>query len=134
MNIVIDTSAVVATLLDEPERAALVAGTRGTKLLAPASLHWEVGNALARAIRRGRATPDDAVQAIAIYVGMAIELVAVDLSGALRLCSRCGVLAYDAYVLQCALELGCPILTLDLSLRRAALELDIDVVEVDVVP
>ncbi len=55
MDVVIDTSAVIAVILGEPERDALIDMTDGVQLMAPPSLHWEVGNALAAMFRRGRA-------------------------------------------------------------------------------
>ena len=43
MSCVIDTSAIIAVLLSEPERAALIRATKGAELVAPASVHWEIG-------------------------------------------------------------------------------------------
>jgi len=54
MNIVVDTSVLVAVLTGEPEKPKLVQLTKGTDLLAPASVHWEIGNALAAMLKRKR--------------------------------------------------------------------------------
>jgi len=45
MELVVDTSAIIAVLVREPLRAALIDVTAGADLLAPPSVHWEVGNA-----------------------------------------------------------------------------------------
>src|SRR5438105_1279089 len=46
MTIIIDTSAIVAVLVSEPRRAALVRATNGADMVAPGSVHWEVGYAM----------------------------------------------------------------------------------------
>ena len=52
MNIVVDTSVIVAVLVNEPERSKIVSLTIGMDLLAPGSVHWEIGNALSAMIKR----------------------------------------------------------------------------------
>ena len=59
-NIVIDTSAILAVLLAEPEKLAVVEATMGRVLCAPASLRWEVGNAAKAGVKRRRLTPERA--------------------------------------------------------------------------
>ncbi|MGC8542159.1 MAG: type II toxin-antitoxin system VapC family toxin [Phycisphaerae bacterium] len=48
---------------------------------------------------------------------------------ALALAVRNGIYAYDGYFLQCAIQSGCPLLTLDQRMRRVARELDVGIVE-----
>ena len=45
MNIVIDTSAIIAVIADEPEKARLIELTKGVTLVVPPSIKWEIGNA-----------------------------------------------------------------------------------------
>jgi hypothetical protein len=45
MNLVVDTPVIITVIVNEPEKAALVAQTQGADLFAPRSLYWEVGNA-----------------------------------------------------------------------------------------
>lgn len=45
MDIVIDASAIIAVLAGEPERERLLSLTSGANLIAPPSVHWEIGNA-----------------------------------------------------------------------------------------
>jgi hypothetical protein len=54
VEVVIDTAAILAVVLEKPEREALVAGPAGARLFSPASLPWEVGNALVAGVRRRR--------------------------------------------------------------------------------
>ena len=77
MPCVIDTSAIIAVLLSEPERAALIRATKGAELVAPASVHWEIGNALSAALKRRRLTLAQAQQALTAYAAIAIRFVDV---------------------------------------------------------
>ena len=114
---VIDTSAVIA---NKPERPSIVELTVGANLAAPASLHWEVGNAFSAMFRRRRITLSQATQAIRSYQRMTLRFVDIDLTQSLELSDRLGIYAYDAYVLTCALNLRLPLLTLDEGLTAAA--------------
>jgi predicted nucleic acid-binding protein len=52
LTVVIDTSAILAVLMGEPERAKLIKITNGVTLLTPQSLHWEIGNALSAMLKK----------------------------------------------------------------------------------
>ena len=120
MEIVIDTAALLAVLLEEPERPALLAATTGAVLFAPASLPWEVGNALVAAVRRRRLTAAEAEAGWTAYQTIPIRLVEVDIGRAMALATERGLYAYDAYMLEAARNRGLPLLTLDAKLSDAA--------------
>lgn len=127
---VIDTAALLAVLLEEPERPALVAATTGAVLLAPASLPWEVGNALVAAVRRRRLTAAEAQAGWAAYEAIPLRLVEVDIGRAVALATERGLYAYDAYMLELARNRDLPLLTLDARLCEAARLAGVALVEV----
>lgn len=129
MQLVIDTSALMAVLLEEPERAALVAATRGAVLLAPAALPWEVGNALVATVRRRRLAAAEAAEAWAAYEAVPLRLVEVDIGEAVATAIDLGLYAYDAYLLVLARSRRLPLLTLDQRLGAAAARARIGLVE-----
>ncbi len=45
MDIVIDTSALIAVIVDEPERDKIIELITGNALIGPGSIPWEIGNA-----------------------------------------------------------------------------------------
>ena len=53
MELVADTSAIIAVIANGSERAAILERTVGAELIAPASVHWELGNAFSAMFRRG---------------------------------------------------------------------------------
>jgi predicted nucleic acid-binding protein len=130
MRIVSDTSVIVAVIAGEPDRPKLIDLTEDADLLAPQSLHWELGNALAAQIRRGRLTLDQAKRFIGVYEQIPIQFVEVSLGAALVIAKECGIDAYDAYMIACAQKYRCPLLTLDRGLIRAAKEAGVEVLEV----
>lgn len=129
MRIFLDASVFLAVALDQPERPELVKVTKQANLVAAAALPYEVGNALSAMVRRDRLTADEAVQALSAIRRVPVELMAVDIERALELASRHGIYAYDAYVLQCATAIRCPLLTLDKAMRRVAADLGIPLAE-----
>lgn len=128
MACIIDTSAIIAVLLSEPERAVLVRVTRGIELVAPASVHWEVGNALSAGLKRRRFTLAEGQRALTAYAAIPMRLVDVDLALSLDLAAEHSLDAYDAYLLTCALQHRAPLLTLDAGLIRTANTLGINLV------
>jgi predicted nucleic acid-binding protein len=126
---VIDASAVLAVLLGEPERPALIDATIGADLVAPASLPLEVGNALVAAVRRRRLTPVEARQAWESYNAVPVRLLDVDVGRAIDTATELGLYAYDAYVLDLARARRLPLLTLDKRLRSAAESVHVTLVE-----
>lgn len=130
MLLVVDTSALIAVLVSEPQRAALIRASAGADLVAPASVHWEIGNALSALLKRRRATLADVQQCLAAYSSIPVRFVDVDLAMALQISAEHGLYAYDAYLIACALAQRAPLLTLDQGLARAATSSGVTLVEV----
>jgi predicted nucleic acid-binding protein len=130
VQIVVDASALLAVLLDEAHREGVVEGTAGATLCAPASLPWEMGNALSASLKRRRFSLEVAQAAAATFEGIPIRLVPVDLASALELAHEHRLYAYDAYLLAVCLALRAPLLTLDQNLRKAAVAARIALIEV----
>jgi predicted nucleic acid-binding protein len=130
VTIAIDTSAILAVLLNEPSRSALIAMTGGGSLIAAPSLPWEIGNALIAGVRRHRLTNATVQEAWASYGRIPIRLVPLDVAKALELAASLGIYAYDAYVLEAARSARAPLLTLDGALTRAARAIGVGVMEI----
>jgi predicted nucleic acid-binding protein len=132
LEIVIDTSAILAVIAEQPEKAELVRLTRGAALVAPPSVHWEVGNALSAMFKRRAIGMDEALTLLESYAEVPIRFIDLALKQAVELSARLNVYAYDAYVIACAVNQRAPILSLDSELRARARELKLDVLEVTV--
>jgi predicted nucleic acid-binding protein len=130
VQIVVDASALLAVLLDEAHRDEVVTVTAGATLCAPASLPWEMGNALSAGLKRHRFSLDVAHAAVGAFEKIPIRLVPVDITIALELAHRHRLYAYDAYLLATCAAVRAPLLTLDQNLRKAATATRIPVIEV----
>jgi predicted nucleic acid-binding protein len=130
MDIVVDTSVIVAVISNEPQRGSLIELTRGAELLAPASVHWEVGNAFSAMLKRNRIELEQALQALAVYEQIPIRFVDVEIKDTLAIAEQLAVYAYDAYLIRCALRFNAPLLSLDRGLVQAAQQAGARVIEV----
>jgi predicted nucleic acid-binding protein len=130
MRIAVDTSAIIAVIADEPERAKLIELTRGSTIVVPPSVKWEIGNAFSAMMKRTRVSLDQAIEAIDIYQEISMEIIDVNLKDAIQLAGKYNIYAYDAYILQCAIENNVPLISLDKSLIDIAKREGIQIIEV----
>ncbi|HJS48616.1 MAG TPA: type II toxin-antitoxin system VapC family toxin [Gemmatimonadales bacterium] len=130
MPVVVDTSVLIAVIAAEAERPALIRLTKGAELVAPASVHWEIGNACSAMLKRRRASLAQVRAMLTAYAKIPIRFLEVDLAPALEIADAFGLYAYDAYLLATARAQRAPLLTLDQSLARAAREAGLTLLEV----
>ena len=130
MDLTVDTSVIMAVVLNEPSKAALVAATMGAELLVPGSLHWEVGNAVSALFKKRRIDVEQAKAALASYEKIPLRLAEIDLQASVSLADRYGIYAYDAYVIECARRYQTPLLSLDEPQCRVARREGIEILEV----
>jgi predicted nucleic acid-binding protein len=130
MKIVVDTSVVIAVIGNEPEKTALIELTRGMELIAPHSVHWEIGNAFSAMLKRKRITRDQAFGALEVYGKIPIRFLDVELEQSLKIAGEQRIYAYDAYIIRCAQKYRCPLVSLDRDLVACAKDAGIQVKEV----
>lgn len=118
--VTIDTSAILAVILGEPERDVIISATAGKDLVAPGSVPWEVGNAFSSMFKRKRLSVGQAEEGVALFQTIPIRFAIPDLVRAVRLSREYEIYAYDAYVLECAIRYEAPLLTLDRRLSSVA--------------
>lgn len=130
MSIVVDATAVIPVITNERHKRRLIKATEGADLIAPSSLHWEVGSAFSAMFRRRRITLNQAIVALRAYRQIPLRFSDVELEAALRLAHRLRVYAYDAYVIGCALKHKASLVSLDEGLLEAARKVGVEVKEV----
>ena len=130
MNIVIDASVIIAVIANEPEKEILIELTKGANLIAPYSVHWEIGNAFSAMLKRKRITLEQALKAIKVYKEIPLKFMDVELEQSLKIADKFNIYAYDAYVIRCALKYKSPLISLDRNLVTFAKKIKIKVMEV----
>ena len=130
MDIVIDTSALLAVIVAEPERDKIVKLTSGHSLIGPGSITWEIGNEFSAMLKQQRLGLAEAQRGLEIFNSIPLRFVRVDLSNAISIAHKAKTYAYDAYFLDCAQRHAAPLLTLDRALERVARKMGVELVEV----
>jgi len=130
MSVVVDTSIIISVITNEKNKSKLVKITQGEDLIAPSSLHWEVGNAFSSMFKRKIITLKLAEKALNYYSMIPLRLVEVDLFKSLKISNKYNIYAYDAFFLECSRNYSSPILTLDKKLFEVAKIMNLNVIEV----
>ncbi len=74
-------------------------------------------------------TKAQAIEALALYQRIPLQLADVSLAQAVTLASQWHIYAYDAYMLVSAQQYNAPLLSLDTALLQTARAVGVDVVE-----
>jgi len=130
MEITIDTSALIAVIGNESSKQRIIELTTEATLLAPVSVHWEIGNAFSAMFKRQAINLTMAQQALSAYKSIPIKYIDVPLERTLYITNEFKIYAYDAYLIQCAEQTSSPLLTLDKGLINTAKQQGISVLEV----
>jgi predicted nucleic acid-binding protein len=117
---IVDASALGALLFGEPAADTVADRLRGSRLVAPTLLGYELTSICLNKIRGNPEAHADFFAALAVWDQMGIEIVATDHLAILLLAERCGLTAYDASYLWLAQRLNAELVTLDRPLGRAA--------------
>lgn len=129
-KIIVDTSVIIAVIANEASKRKLIEITKDTELVAPVSLHFEIGNALSAMLKRKKINTDMIKKLVKYYSDIQITFVNPDLENSLNIASQLKIYAYDAYFLDCGLRLKLPILSLDRGLNMAAKKINLKTIEV----
>ena len=129
MKIIADTNIFIAVALNEPEKDMIIRLTEGHDLLAPNVLPFEMGKALTAMMRRNVLNPEEVISAWEMIQRIPVDLRRIDVGAALKIAIRLNIYAYDAYFLECALNLRSPLLTLDRQMKGIAEKMGIQVME-----
>ncbi len=130
MDIVIDTSALIAVIVDEPERNTIINLTSGNTLIGPGSIPWEIGNAFSAMFKRQRITLDAAQKGLSIFESIPLRYIKPDFVNSVTISKQTNMYAYDAYFIDCAIRQKAPLLTLDKKLQAAAQSLNVQIIGV----
>jgi len=129
MDITIDTSALIAVITDEPKKSRIIELTVGVNLISPHLVHWEIGNAFSAMLKRNRIILSQAQACIALYRQIPIRFIDVSLYQTIERAGQLKIYAYDAYLIQCALQTQTSLLTIDIGLKQAAKSIGLTVLE-----
>ena len=130
MDVIIDTSALIAVIVGEPERNSIVEITTGNTHIGSDSIPWEIGNAFSAMFIQNRVALKETQKGLVIFQSIPLRYVDADFYNVLKMSKKEKMYAYDAYILDCAIRYKAPLLTLDRKLKTAAQNYNIETLEV----
>ena len=104
MDIVIDTSALLAVITGEEKRDTIVALTTGKTLISPGFIPWEIGNAFSAMFKRSRLGLEEARKGLLIFETIPLRYIRPDFVHSVTIAQQTNMYAYDAYFLDCAIR------------------------------
>jgi predicted nucleic acid-binding protein len=125
---VVDTSVIISVITNESHKDTLIHVTKGASLIAPESLHFEIGNAFSAMLKRNRISIETVLIAIHSYEKIPIQFCTVDLEKSLKIADKLNIYAYDAYFIECAERNRSPLLSIDEGLTDAAAKYGLEII------
>jgi predicted nucleic acid-binding protein len=127
VEIVLDTSAIIAAIADEPDGDKVINLTENAILVCPSVISFEVANALTRMIRKRVVDKEKMNDLLKSFQKIPIKLFENDLEDVLEIAWSYKIYAYDAFFLNTAQSLNLPLLTFDDEMIAIGKELGINI-------
>jgi predicted nucleic acid-binding protein len=127
MEILLDASAIMAVIVDEPEREEVIELTKNMAIISPNVISFEIANGLTKMMKRKIIDRENMINAFRYFKRIAITPVEVDVEKALEIAWENKIYAYDAYYLETAKRLKLPLLTFDGNMGKIGKDMGINV-------
>jgi predicted nucleic acid-binding protein len=119
MEIVLDTSALIAVIADEPEADIVLKYSQNVAFVSPSVISFEVANSLSRMLRKGLIKDyRKMADLIDSFQQIPIKLFENNLQDVIKIVWDYKIYAYDAFFLETAKSLNLPLLTLDRDMKK----------------
>jgi predicted nucleic acid-binding protein len=127
MDVLLDASAIMAIVLNEPNKDIVIRLTKGSTLLSSEMIPYEIGNALISLYKSHKLMEKEVIEAYNCFTKIPIRSLNVNMEKALEISCKYRIYAYDAYYLEIAKRLKLPLITFDISMKNVALDMSITV-------
>ena len=128
MEILLDASAIIAVITDEPEAQMVINCTKNATIVSPNIISFEVANALTRMMRKNVIISENQLfTLIKSFKLIPIKMVNIDLEKALEIAWHYKIYAYDAFYLEVAKTLQLPFITFDNGMKKIGKELGLNI-------
>jgi predicted nucleic acid-binding protein len=126
MEIVLDASAIMAVIIDEPESNVVIDCTKNAIIVSPNLVFFEIANGLTKMMKKGIiGNKEKLINLIRIFQTIPIKATEINLEMSLEIAWNYRIYAYDAFYLETAKRLNLPLLTFDKGMRRIGKEMGI---------
>jgi predicted nucleic acid-binding protein len=129
VDILLDASEIMAVVLNEPNKGIVIRLTKGSTLLSPAIISFEIGNALISLFKRHKLSELEVIEAYENFKKMPIRTLEIDMVKALKISCKYNIYAYDSYYLETASRLKLPLITFDETMVSVGKSMKINILE-----
>ena len=129
MDVLLDASAIMAIILNEPNRNKIVKLTENAMLLSSEVISFEVGNALINLYKKQKISEEELFKAYKKYLSIPIRIINVNIEKALKIACKYKIFAYDAYYLEIAHRLKLPLISFDEQMKKVGVHLNIFILD-----
>jgi predicted nucleic acid-binding protein len=127
MEMIVDASAIMAVIAQEPERDTVIQLTKGAKILSPAMVSYEIANGLTKMVKKKIIDKERMLNIYKLYKNIPIRQIENNITKALEIAWNYKIYAYDACYLESAKRLTLPLLTFDSNMAKIGNELGITI-------
>ena len=125
-GIVLDASAIISVITDEPEGFKVIELTQNSSIICPNIITFEIANSITRMIKKRLILDKNkAIDLVKSFNQIHIQLVKNDIEKIIEIAWKYKIYAYDAFYLETALELNLPLLTFDKEMKKIATNMGI---------
>ena len=128
MEILLDASAIITVIADEPKSQIVINCTKNAIIVSPNVISCEVANALTRMMRKKIITTEEQmINLIKSFKLIPIKQVEINLEKALEIAWHYKIYAYDAFYLELSKRLQLPLVTFDSGMIKIGKELGLTI-------
>jgi predicted nucleic acid-binding protein len=128
MEILLDASAIIAVIADEPESDIVINCTKNAILVSPYMVTSEIANSLTKMMKKGIINnKEKMIDLIKIFQKIPIKVTEINLEKSIEIAWDYKIYAYDAFYLETAKRLNLPLLTFDNKMRKIGKEIGITI-------
>ncbi|MCR4940386.1 MAG: type II toxin-antitoxin system VapC family toxin [Treponemataceae bacterium] len=124
-EIVIDASCILEFLLNQGKKDSVVQTVGFARIIAPACISYEIGNAISKLIKRNLLSIVEGISVYHEFSRIPIRLMEPDIPDSIMTAGKTSSYAYDAYYLSLAQQLSLPLFTMDEGMKTNALSLGV---------
>jgi predicted nucleic acid-binding protein len=129
MEVLLDASAIMAVIANEPEREFVINNTQDSVIVSPNIISFEITNGLTRMMRKKIIdSKEKMINLIKNFKKMPIKVKEIDIERVLEIAWKYKIYAYDACYLETAKRLNLPLLTFDSNMKRVGNDLGINII------
>jgi predicted nucleic acid-binding protein len=127
MEMMVDASAIMAVIVEEPGREIVIQLTKNITIVSPNMVGYEIANGLTKMMKKKIIEKDEMINAIKYFRRIPIKTIEVDLEKVIEIAWQYKIYSYDACYLESAQRLNLPLLTFDENMGRIGKEIGLKI-------